>query len=98
MDVEALAKELRDTGHDWRYSGGELVAKVSAGSVPGISATDKSNATDWELVKIAATCFHCGRSATDERIETAVDGASNVRSFCWLICRRIEHADNCPER
>ena len=82
MELKTLADELR-AGFAWRYVDG-LVA-----------AEGKSNATDWELVKAAATRHACGRSATNNEIEEAVADANDMKSFSDIISDDVEHAIDC---
>lgn len=87
MDQQQLADMLRE-GHAWRYADGLVVAHNTKHS-------DKTIATDWELVKAASTCNACGRSATTKDIEEAVTDAHDYKSFATLIARCIEHAHDC---
>jgi len=89
MDRKNLADELRE-GHAWKYADGLVMAVNTKHS-------DKAAASDWELVKAAATCHECGRSATNDEIEQAVTEAHDYGSFASLIQEHIEHALECNE-
>ena len=87
MDQRQLADELRQ-GHCWRYVD-ELVACSGGQNV------DKKQATDWELVKTASTCFCCEESACDDEIKQAIAQAHDHESFNELIATCVEHALDC---
>ena len=87
MELKTLADELRD-GFAWKYLDGPVVSV-------GTKHSDKSNATDWELVKAAATCSTCGRSATNDSIEKAVADANDMKLFSEIVSDDVEHAMDC---
>lgn len=87
MEKQAFVKELRE-GHAWKYADG-LSYSV------GMKHSDKSKATDWDLIKAASTCSTCTRSACDEEIEEAIGFAHDYESFAKEIGQYIEHASDC---
>lgn len=87
MELKTLADELRN-GSTWKYLDGPVVAV-------GTKHSDKSKATDWELVKAAATCSTCGHSATHDAIEKAVADANDPKSFSEIVSDDVEHAMDC---
>lgn len=87
MEMKTLADALRD-GFAWKYLDGPVVSE-------GTKHSDKSKATDWELVKAASTCHTCGRSATNDAIERAVADANDLKSFSEIVSDDVEHAMDC---
>ena len=87
MNQEKLVEELRE-GHAWKYADGPVYSQ-------GTKYSDKSKATDLELLKAASTCHNCNRSATSEEVQEAIEFAHDYDSFSNEILRYIEHASDC---
>tara|TARA_R110002111_G_scaffold18931_1_gene46185 strand:- start:35726 stop:35983 length:258 start_codon:yes stop_codon:yes gene_type:complete len=83
MDHATLVEQLRD-GYAWKHADG-LVARPES----------KTEATADQLLQIAATCHACGRRATTEEVEQAVNDATDLDSYMLLVANRIEHAPDC---
>lgn len=87
MKQDKLVEELR-AGHAWKYADGPVYSQ-------GTKFSDKSKATDVELLKAASTCHCCNRSATSEEVQEAIEFAHDYKSFSNEILRYIEHASDC---
>lgn len=87
MKKQAFVNELRE-GHAWKYADGLCYSE-------GMKHSDKSKATDWDLIKAASTCSTCNRSASNEEIEEAIEFAHDYESFAKEIGQYIEHASDC---
>lgn len=86
MELKELADELR-AGFAWRYADGPVVMSAAK--------KEKVNADDWTLLKAAATCHACRRSATNDEINEAVAEAEELDAFSEIIAEKIEHALDC---
>jgi len=90
MELKTLADALR-TGGSWQLANDRVFRWQHGES----DFSDKSKASDFELVKAAATCADCGMSVSQQDIRDVVGKATNLQFFLNIIAGQIEHAADC---
>jgi len=97
MDRTKLADEIRGAGRALRFADGPVMGfSFKSKSIRAHhSPRNKIKTSDWDIIRMAATCSQCDAAASATDIEFTEEWADCYQSFARMIWPIIDHDPDC---